>query len=121
MSFQLQIEKTPGYLAVRLIGKWEAEDVWLRYEFMAEQCVLAERNKLLIDATKAHLTISRVDAFFLGEKSQIFMKHRLKVAAVGKPERADSQNFAELVAQNRGVRIRVFRDLRAAEEWLLSD
>jgi hypothetical protein len=67
------------------------------------------------------MTLSRLDVYFLGEKSHIFIKNRLKAVGVGKPERADLHRFAELVAYNRGISLRVFTDVQAAEEWLLSN
>ena len=121
MRFELQIEEMPGYLSARLIGDWTAEDIWGRFEFLVEQCKLTKHNKLLVDGRGAQMTLSGLDAFFLGEKSQIFIKNRIKAVGVGRPERADLHRFSELVAQNRGFRLRVFTDVQAAEVWLLSN
>lgn len=121
MSFELQIEEMPGYLAARLIGDWAAEDIWGQFEFFVERCKLTKHDKLLIDGRGSPMTLSGLDAFFLGEKSQIFIKNRIKAVGVGKPERADLHRFAKLVAQNRGIRLRVFTDVQSAEEWLLSE
>jgi hypothetical protein len=49
----------------------------------------------------------------------IFARHRIKVAFVGRPEQIDPGKFGVMVAQNRGVNVDAFTDLKAAEEWLL--
>src|SRR5215471_12139102 len=121
MSFELQIEEMPGYLAARLIGDWTAEALWGRFVFLFEQCKLTGHNKLLIDGSGAQMSVSRLDAFYLGETSKVFIEHELIVVGVGKPEGADLRRFAEFVLKNRGISLRVFRDLQAAEECLLSD
>src|SRR4030095_2979143 len=119
MSIQLQMEQMPGYLAVRFIGAGVPEEIWRQFESIAEHCKRTKNNKLLIDATGAVGKVSVVDAFLAAEESQIFARYGIKVALLRVPERMDLQNFAELVARNRWVNVRVVSDLQAAEEWLL--
>jgi hypothetical protein len=119
MSIQLQMEQMPGYLAVRFIGAGVPEEIWRQFESIAEHCKRTKNNKLLIDAMGAVGKVSVVDAFLAAEESQIFARYGIKVALLRVPERMDLQNFAELVARNRWVNVRVVSDLQAAEEWLL--
>src|SRR5262245_30065584 len=121
MSFELQIEEMTGYLAARLIGDWTDEPLWARFAFIVEQCNLTGHDKLLIDGSGAQMSVSRLDAFYLGEASKVFIEHQLKIVGVGNPERADLRRFTELVAKNRGINMRVFREIQSAEEWLLSN
>ena len=120
MSYDFQIEEMPGYLAARLIGDWTAEALWGRFEFIVEQCNLTGHDKLLIDGSGAQMSVSRLDAFYLGGTSNTLIKDQLEVVGVDKPGRADLHRFAQMVAKNRGIRMRVFREIQAAEEWLLS-
>ena len=84
-------------------------------------CHRRETNKTLLDVTGAHKESSLADKYFLGEKSQIFARYKLKVAYVNRPERVDPNGFGEMVARNRGVNVRVFTNVEDAEEWLLKE
>jgi hypothetical protein len=119
MSYQLQIEQMPGYLAARFTGRGAAGEASGQFESIAEHCKLTKNNKLLIDSTRYGVKASILDRFFLGTSSQIFAIHRIKVAFVCRPEQVDPRKFGALVAQNRGVTVEVFTGFQAAEEWLL--
>jgi hypothetical protein len=119
MSLQLQIEEMPNYLAARFTGPGAAEEVWRQYMSIAEHCKRASKNKLLLDFTDAHGELSLVERYFLGDEAQIFKRYNLKVASANRPEHLDPQRFAEFVAQNRGVKFRVFANFEDAEAWLL--
>jgi hypothetical protein len=119
MSFQLQMEHMPGYLAARFTGAGVTEDLWQQYELIVEHCERTKNTKLLIDTTGFDLIITTLDRFFLGDRSRIFSRHGLKVVFVARPEQIDPEKLGETVARNRGVSVRVFPDFNAAEEWLL--
>jgi hypothetical protein len=119
MSFQLQFEEMPGYLAARFIGSGAAEEVWRQFELVAEHCQRAKIDKLLIDITKAKGTLSLTQKYFAAEESRIFTRFGIKVAFIEIPERLDPRRFFLLAARNRGVNVEAFTDLQAAEEWLL--
>jgi hypothetical protein len=120
MSFQLQIEQMPDYLAARFIGAGGPGEASRQFELIAEHCKRTKNDKLLIDTTGYDVKASVIDRFFFGTSSQIFAVHRLKVAFVCRPEQIDPRKFGVLVAQNRGVSVDVFTDFQSAEEWLLS-
>ena len=119
MSIQLQMEQMPGYLAARFIGAGVPGEASQQFESIAEHCKRTNNDKLLIDTTEYNVKASTLDRFLLGEKSQIFAIHRIKVAFFCRPEQIDPQKFGTLVARNRGVSVDVFADFKVAEEWLL--
>ena len=119
MCFEIQIEETPDYLAARFIGAGTADEASRQFESIAERCKRANKNKLLLDFTEASGKISLAERYFFAEKALVFAQYRLKVASVGAPEQIDPEGFGELVAQNRGVNIRAFTDVKSAREWLL--
>jgi hypothetical protein len=120
MSVQLQIEEMPDYLAAKFTGACTAEEVWRRYELIAERCKRANKNKLLLDFTEAHVEASLADKYILGEEAQIFARYKvIKSAAVARPEQVDPERFGEMVARNRMVNGRVFTKAQDAKEWLL--
>jgi len=122
MSIQQQIEEMPGHLAAKFTGAGTAEEVWRRYELIAERCKRSNRNKLLLDFTEAYVEASLADKYILGEQAQIFARYNvIKVAAVARPEQIDPERFGEMVARNRRVNGRVFTNAEDAKEWLLKE
>jgi hypothetical protein len=120
MSIQFQIEEMPGHLAAKFTGAGKAEEVWRRYELIAERCKRANKNKLLLDFTEAYVEASLADKYILGEQAQIFSRYNvIKAAAVARPEQVDPERFGEMVARNRLVNGRVFTNVEDALEWLL--
>lgn len=119
MSFQLQMEQMPGYLAARFIGSGVAEEAWRQFVSIAERCKRTKNNKLLIDITKAEGKLSVIEKYLAAEESLIFALSGIKVVFIEKPERMDPRKFFLLAARNRGVNVEAFTDFQAAEEWLL--
>jgi hypothetical protein len=120
MSVQLQIEEMPDYLAAKFTGAGEAEEIWRQFELIAEHCKRANKNKLLLDITETHGSLSLAHRYRLGDAAEIFVHYKLiKVAIVCRPEQLDHQRFGETVARNRWVNARVFTGLEDAEKWLM--
>jgi hypothetical protein len=99
MSFQLQMEQMPGYLAARFTGAGAPDEVWRQYELIAEHCDRTKNRKLLIDTTGAEAKISIVDRYRVGERLEIFALHGIKIAFVSRPDQHDPKRFARLVAR----------------------
>jgi hypothetical protein len=119
MSIQLQIQETPNYMEARFIGEGSTEEIWRRFELIAESCKRANKNKLLLDLTGASTNGHLTDKYHLGDKAEIFMHYKLiKVAVVVRPEKLDPFRFGETVARNRWVNAQVFTNSEDAEEWL---
>jgi hypothetical protein len=120
MSFHLQIEEMPDYLAAKFTGAGEAEEIWRQFELIAEHCKRANKNKLLLDFTESYGTLSLVDRYRFGDVAEIFVYYKLiKVAVACRPEQLDRKKFGEMVARNRWVNARVFTGLEDAEKWLM--
>src|SRR5262245_24276701 len=119
MSIQLHMEQMPDYLAARFIGSGGAEEVWRKFESIAEHCKRANGNKLLIDISGARGKLSVIEKYLAAEESQIFARYGIKVVFIEAPERMDPRRFFLMAARNRGVKVEAFTDWQAAEEWLL--
>jgi hypothetical protein len=120
MSYQLQTEQMPGYLAARFIGSGETGEGLRQFELIAEQCKRTKNDKLLIDTTGFHVRMSVTSGYFAGEKAEIFARHGIKkVAFVGSLEQLPLGKFSILVARNRFINVEAFSDFQAAEEWLM--
>jgi hypothetical protein len=124
MSIQLQIKEMPEYLVVGFVGTGSRADFWRQFELIPEHCKRANKNKLLLDYTGAYRygEVELVDRYLFGEHTQILARCSVvKVAVVARPERVDPERFAEMVAQNRGINLRIFTSVEDATEWLLKD
>src|SRR5215813_11865846 len=111
MSIQLQIKEMPDYLVVSFVGSGAREDFWLQFELIPEYCKRANKNKLLLDYMGAYRygEVELADRYFFGEHAQILARcNAVKVAVVARPERVDPERFAEVVARNRGINLRIF-------------
>ena len=114
MSFQLQMEQMPGYLAARFIGTAIPGEASQQFGLIAEDCKLTNNDKLLIDTTGFDVKVTLVDKFLLGERLGIFARYGIKVVFVSILEQLDPRKFAVMVAQNRGVNVDAFTDLQTA-------
>jgi len=116
---QLHIEEIPGYLKARFNGANTTEEVEQQFKLLAEKCKSTKKHKLLLDFTGVPANISLVDRYELGKRTQVFARHKCKVAAVCKSERHESACFLATVAQNRWVDLCIFTNVEDALEWLL--
>lgn len=120
MSIQIDIELKRDWLLARFMGTGDVEQLTGHYPKIANECVAAKAKRLLVDFTQVQLPVSTLDRFDMGQRAVIFAELGIKIAAVATKDQIDPERFGELVAKNRGVNIRAFIDMRAAEEWLMA-
>ena len=121
MSTQLQIERKDNWVVARLSGVADIEKAHARFEEIAQACDRMSTKRLIVDVTNAALPLSATDKFEMGRHAVVFAQHGIKVAVVATPDQLDPERFGEVVARNRGVNIRLFTDVEAAEEWLATE
>lgn len=77
-------------------------------------------KKLLVDLSQASIGVRLIELFtFTVSHSETFPRY-LVIAVVGSQENYKDTTFAEAVALNRGLRMKVFRDCDQAKAWLWS-
>jgi hypothetical protein len=109
-----------GYWEARYLGAF----TMARYKKQMEQSVRACEEKkathLLIDLrAMTGFTPSTQERYELGRYGAEIGKKLARVSVVGTAEQIDPEQFATMVARNRGLQIRAFTDADAAVEWLL--
>jgi hypothetical protein len=119
MNIQIKIEELPGYLKTTFNGASTTGEAERQFELLAKKCKSTKKNRLLLDFRGIPADISLVESYELGKRTLVFAQYKCKVAAVCKPEQNDSQYFLGTVAQNRGVDLRVFINVKDAVKWLL--
>ena len=98
-----------------------------QFESIAEHCERTKNNKPLIVTTEFDVKTPVMSGYFARERAEIFARYGIKVSEVSfvgrteQSEQIDLGKFAALATQNAGVKVEVFTDFQAVEEWRLED
>jgi hypothetical protein len=108
------------FVWARISGPWTIDEICYKPEPILAECLTRKQDLLLIDLVGlASQPITTLDRFRLGSSIISFSGKLQKVACVASTGFIDPEKFGETVARNRGVNIRVFDDMAAAQRWLL--
>ena len=128
MAFDFKIENKPEYLTMIYEGDYDSSLAGMFTNQILETCKTYQPSKLLIDlrALKGDMTI--LDRFNLAVMATTkYFSGKLtgkipscRYAIVGNPPLVDPDRFAETVAVNRGLNVKVFTDWEKTIEWLES-
>ena len=123
MPYVLNVESKSSYLYITVIGENSYDNVALYLSEVRDMCAKYECPNVLIaeNLVGPSLNIGRIYDLVSTASTQTSPVVR-KIAYVDiNPEHiANAMKFAENVAVNRGVFVRVFSTIHAAEEWLVS-
>jgi hypothetical protein len=123
MSYQLSIERKPDYLHARVTGENTAQNVRAYMEEIRTACWRLRCPAVLIEEHLTGPSLSLTDIFGVAQDGSRPPKPEETPMRIGyvdtNPEHshADMQ-FAETVATNRGLNVRVFRTTVDAQGWL---
>ncbi len=121
MAYQLKIEQKPQYLHFTVTGR-NSPDTVVRYMEEVMQEVAARRcPRVLIEENLDGPRLGTMEVFSMvtaGSKRYHGMLEAL--AYVDLNAEGGVMRFAEDVAVNRGIPVRVFRTVDGAEKWLLA-
>ena len=118
MGYELTLEQHPAYLHATARGDRTAGNAsrFLREAYAA--CTASGSKSLLLDMRLAGPPLPSPKIFeVISEGSRDGMKLR-KIAYVDIIVAGGKTSFAETVARNRGVNVRLFPDIAAATRWL---
>jgi len=122
-AYQLTIEDKGGYLHFRVTGPNTAESVrgYLADVYFA--CAQRDRAAILVEENLAGPGLGLVEIFeIVSEASERTWPHvrRLAYVDVNPAHSRPDMQFAETVAVNRGINVRLFATVAEAEQWLLA-
>jgi hypothetical protein len=121
--YSISFEHRPDYLYAYVAGDADSYEIskayWLE---VAQECQRHDTQKLLVDEDITE-QISAVSEVFHGASERPHMGlSGVKIAFVDRHVEQHEQNlFGELVATNRGLLCKVFKNFAEGEEWLLKD
>ena len=128
MPYALRFIKKDAHLAIRFSGnfiKGDIEDLWKQIsEYLQEN----PQQRILVEEIFGS-TAQELDAFEIFQAAEKLSKskfaYRLKIALLYAKNVSDETlskaQFGETVALNRGLNLRVFREKRNAQKWLLTE
>ncbi|MBN2390526.1 MAG: STAS/SEC14 domain-containing protein [Anaerolineae bacterium] len=113
------VEDADGYLMVRVQGEWTADEFG---QVMREAANIAQQRgftRILGDARELAAPKTEFARFQAGQQAVKYFGFDFKVAVVYAEEFINK--FAENVAVNRGVNLRIYSSLDEAVSWLKQD
>jgi hypothetical protein len=119
VSYQLTIEERPTYLYARADGDMTAANALRFLEEAYAACVKSGRSAVLLDMQLHGPNLNTTSVYEVISKRAADGTKLLQIAYV--PHMTDDvsmAHFAETVAVNRGVNVRLFQSVVAAERWL---
>jgi hypothetical protein len=121
MSYTLRIRDQGAYLQVTVEGDCTVENVSSYLDEIIKKCHELHCPRVLIEQNLLGPDLNIIDVYTIVNKAIIMAAQTVRqVAYVDlNPEHSEEiSQFAENVAQNRGVNVKTFDNVRAAESWL---
>ena len=122
ISYDLAVESRRGFLHARVIGERTPENVLRFLKEAYEECVRAGQARLLLEMCLTGPSLASGDIFRVISARSADGAKLSRIAYV-EANMADAMRakFAETVAVNRAVNVRLFQDLAAAEQWIAGE
>lgn len=119
-DYSIEFEVREEYLYVVVSGEKLSAQIAAQYwnEIAAERRK-RKKTKILIEKNFAQ-SVSLAEMYAMGINLGNNFKNR-KIAFLDRYGNEDVNDFGQLVAENQGVRLKVFSDIENAEKWLLAD
>jgi hypothetical protein len=120
MAYQITIEPTPRYLHVRVTGDNSRETVLAYLAEVRQTCLDQGRTGVLIEEHLRGPSLDLVSIFRMiaSRAEQDAVGLRIAFVDTNPEHAADRMQFAETVAVNRGIQVRVFERAEDAAAWL---
>jgi hypothetical protein len=120
MSYTLTIEATAGYLHAVITGRNSRENVQAYQQEVLRECLARGCGRVLIEERLEGPRLGPGDVFDIAAEGAARGATALPaIAYVDVNAQGALMKFAEDVAVNRGVRVRVSGTLAEAQRWLL--
>jgi hypothetical protein len=119
VSYRLTVEERPAYLHAKVVGERTAANVLRFLEESYAACVKSGRSALLLEIGLSGPSLNTISIYnVISQRLMDARKlHKIAYVPTGIADPAIPY-FAETVALNRGVNVRLFQSVAAAEEWL---
>jgi hypothetical protein len=122
MSYQFTVEQRPTYVHTKVVGERTPENALRFLRDSCAACVNAGRTAVLLETHLSGPSLTTTSVFDVISNWVRDALQLRKIAYVeGSVDDPAMPAFAVDVAVNRGVNVRLFRDVVSAEIWLGHD
>jgi hypothetical protein len=119
MTYQLQITEKPTYLHAVVTGKNTLENVTGYLKELLRECEARQCFNVLIEERLTGRRLETWDVYQIAsDQSTLARGFFRSIAFVDVNASGELMKFAETVANNRGVPVRLFATVAEAEDWL---
>jgi hypothetical protein len=119
MSYKLTIKEKPGYLHAIVTGENSRETVAHYLDEILNECIVRQCRRLLIEERLEGPRLGTMNVFRIAaEGSERAQGNYEAIAYVDVNAKGDRMQFAETVALNRAIPVKVFATVNEAEQWL---
>jgi hypothetical protein len=120
LSYKLTITQKPTYLHAVVTGVNDKENVARYLEEIQRECTVRNCFRVLIEERLEGPRLSTMGVFQIASEGSSRVQRPFEaIAYVDLNAEGDLMKFAETVAVNRGLPVRVFSSVSEAEKWLL--
>jgi len=118
MSYQLTITPKGMYLHAVVTGRNRRENVMRYLEDIRRECTVRGCSRVLIEERLEGPRLGMMDVFQIAAQGSSRANGRLEaIAYVDVNAKSDLMQFAETVAVNRSLPVKVFASVSDAETW----
>jgi hypothetical protein len=111
-----------GYWEARYLGAYAKARYMKQMEQSVRVCEENKATRLLVDIRPlTGFTPTTQERYEFGKHGASISRNLDRVSVIGTAEQIDPEQFATMVARNRGLQVRAFTDPKAAVDWLLKD
>jgi hypothetical protein len=122
LSYTLKIDAKQGYLHFIVTGQNTKENVARYLDQVLRECTTRKCHRALIEERLEGPRLATLDVFSIASEGALRAIGQLhSVAYVDVHAQGDMMKFAETVAVNRAMPVRLFKDVGDAERWLLEE
>jgi hypothetical protein len=119
MSYQLTIEERPAYLHAKVVGERSPANALRFLEEAYAACAKTGRSAVLLEMQLSGPSLSTASIYdVISQRVPDGMKLRKIAYVQATIDDPAMPYFAETVALNRGVNVRLFPNVAAAARWL---
>lgn len=121
MSYEIEFEQRPLYLAARVTGENSAENVVRYMEDVRGKCESTGCRYVLVHECLEGPRLSVLELYKLLSDGVARTRGSFGGLALVDESMGDTSEFAETVATNRGMPLRVFHDVETATQWISAE
>jgi hypothetical protein len=119
MGYQLTFEQYPGYLQATVTGTNDQESVMKYLRDVRAECKRLGCFRVLIEERLEGPRLAVDDVFTIASEGAMDAMGIFEAMAYVDPHMGQMAEFAETVAVNRGMPVKIFDSVEAARTWLL--